>query len=160
MNSTFLEISVVTIALISLILSIIAFLFSGKARTWRRYFRKEEQPENLEEIVNKIVAKLKSLESDQQQMNDRLNSHSETLATAIQHIGLVRFDSAADDGGNLSFSAAFLDAHQSGVILTSMHGRQHNRIYSKIINKGASEQALTEEEKEAVIQAITNQKNN
>lgn len=156
MNNQLLSQIAIIVSILALACSVIAIFFSGKARTWHRYFKAEEQPENLEDIIEIIAAKIKALENGYQENSESLLRQGTTLATAIQHVGLIRFDSGADDGGNLSFTAAFLNAHQSGIVLTSLHGRQHNRIYTKHIYQGTSEQTLSEEEKEAVIQAITN----
>lgn len=158
MNSSMLILASLAVAVTAVIISAIALYLSGKARTWRRYFRSEEQPENLEEIIEKIAGKIRALEARQGESEAEIVEQDRILKTAIQHVGIVRFDSGADEGGNLSFAAAFLDAHQSGIILTSLHGRQHNRIYSKIVKNGASEQVLSDEEKEAVLQALTNKK--
>jgi hypothetical protein len=140
----------------SLVLGIFSSLAAVKARFWRRHFRGEAEPENLQEIMEVVAAKIKKLEDAQEVTNATHISHAATLTTTLQHVGLVRFDSGADDGGNLSFAIALLDANQNGVIITSLHGRQHNRIYAKVIADGASEQILSEEEKEALIGALTN----
>lgn len=139
-------------------LAIVSLMLGMRARYWRRIFESEAEPENLEEIMEVVAAKIKKLE-EQQISNDSLHSsHAATLSTALQYVGLVRFDSGADEGGNLSFAVALLDADQSGVIMTSLHGRQHNRIYAKSVNRGASEQILSDEEKEALMQALTKNK--
>ena len=72
---------------------------------------------------------------------------------ATQKIGLVRFNPFGDGGGNFSFCLALLDAHNSGVVITSMHGRQQNRIYSKRLLNGQSEVQLTDEEEQAIREA-------
>jgi hypothetical protein len=159
MNSQLLEIAGLATGITAIIMSIIAIYFSGKARTWNKYFRAEEQPENLENIIDKVASKIKNLEDAQAFTESLLEKRGEQLDKATQHVGLVRFDSGADDGGNLSFTAAFLNAHQTGLVITSLHGRQHNRVYSKNIVKGRSDNTLSEEEKEAVIQALTNKIN-
>ena len=71
----------------------------------------------------------------------------------MQKVGVVRFNPFDDGGGNFSFSLALLDGHDNGVIITSMYGRQQNRIYTKKISQGASETALTEEEQQAMQEA-------
>ncbi len=158
MSTSHLAIAALILSSITLIAAIYAIITARSARYWRNHFSKEEEPENLEEIIERIAAKLKHLEEKEIQNDKVLSQLTATLATAIQHVGVIRFDSAADDGGNLSFSAALLDAHQSGIILTSLHGRQHNRIYTKQIKLGKSEHILSEEETEALMQAITNNK--
>jgi hypothetical protein len=144
---------------IALILSIFSAISSGQLRAWKRYFRADNHPENLEEIVEQITNKLRKLDDDSDRTKLTLESLANQLNTATQHVGIVRYNGNGDDGGNLSFSAAFLDAHQSGIVLTSLHGRQQNRIYAKVVTDGASINTLSEEEREALIQAITNKHN-
>lgn len=144
---------------IALILGIFASIASGQLRKWKRYFQKENHPENLEEIIEQVVNNLKRLDSESEQAANTLQALTAQLNTATQNVGIIRYNGNGDDGGNLSFSTALLDAHQSGIILTSLHGRQNNRIYAKVIINGASESTLSEEEKEALIQALTGKNN-
>lgn len=144
---------------VALILGIYSAFASGKLRAWKKYFSSEHEPENLEEIVEQIANKLKRLDAESEKSATALEALANQLNTATQHVGIIRYNSNGDDGGNLSFSAALLDAHQSGIILTSLHGRQQNRIYAKVVTNGTSENTLSEEEREALIQALTHNHN-
>lgn len=155
MSTTILVYSALGISILGLILAIIAFLSAGKIRAWRKFFGSDHEPENLEEIIEQLVAKLKQLEANGKQTEQTLEAITAQLATATQHVAVVRYNSNGDDGGNLSFSAALLDAHQTGIVITSLHGRQQNRIYAKVVSEGVSESTLSEEEKEVLIQALT-----
>jgi hypothetical protein len=146
-------------SILALILGVAALWISSQSRTLKKYFKKENQPENLEEVVEHIISKLTELDAHANQTSNNLSSLAHQLNTATQHVGIIRYNGNGDDGGNLSFSAALLDAHQSGIVLTSLHGRQNNRIYAKVITEGASESTLSEEEREALILAITNKTN-
>ena len=55
---------------------------------------------------------------------------------AVRRVGLVRYDAFEDVGGRLSFSCALLDDHGTGVVMTSINGRQDTRVYAKPINEG------------------------
>jgi hypothetical protein len=69
----------------------------------------------------------------------------------IQKIGLIRFNPFEETGGNQSFSLAFLDGEESGLVLTSLHSREMTRIYSKPVKKGKAESfELSAEEKQAI----------
>ena len=70
-----------------------------------------------------------------------------------QKISLVRFNPFGDTGGDQSFSLAVLDAHDSGYVLTSIHGRQGTRVYVKPIDFGDSKYPLSDEERQALNQA-------
>ncbi len=155
MNNTTLVYLALGLSIISAGVGVVSLILASRVRFWHRMFEKDAEPENLQEIMEAVASKIKKLEERQDDTNKIHASHTATLTTALQHVGLVRFDSGADDGGNLSFVLAVLDASQSGIIITSLHGRGHNRIYAKSVNGGASEQTLSEEEKQALIQALT-----
>src|SRR5258708_23812602 len=71
----------------------------------------------------------------------------------FQKIGFVRYNPFDDAGGNVSFAVALLNAHDDGVVISSLHGREGTRVYSKIIKTAKSESQLTEEEQEAIKKA-------
>lgn len=141
---------------VAIALSAYAIIASGQMRALRKLFG-HHKPDSLDEVVEQIVTSITQLDSHARQTEADIEKIINQLNTATQHVGIIRYNSNGDDGGNLSFSAAFLDAHQSGIVLTSLHGRQNNRIYAKAISQGASESTLSEEEREALINAITHQ---
>ena len=57
-------------------------------------------------------------------------------------------------GSDLSYAVALLDAHNDGVVLSSIFGREDSRSYVKPIEAGKSTYILTAEEDEAIRQAI------
>ena len=75
------------------------------------------------------------------------------LAASLRHLAVVRYDAFADMGGHLSWSVALLDDTGSGVVLTSIHGRQDTRSYATPIAAWVSEQQLSPEEEAAVSHA-------
>ncbi len=70
----------------------------------------------------------------------------------FQKIGLVKFNPFSDLGGDQSFSLAILDGSNRGLVITSLHGRQTTRVYTKLIDR-KTEPKLSEEEKLAVKKA-------
>jgi hypothetical protein len=78
----------------------------------------------------------------------------EALRNSVQCVGVVRFDAFEDMGGQLSFSAALLDGHGRGLVLTSINGRRETRIYAKPVEEGSSRYNLSDEEKEAIRRAL------
>jgi hypothetical protein len=155
MNGNTLIITSLILSGLALVVGIYAVIAAGKVRVWRKLFGDQnERPENLEQIIASIAAKIKGLENGQLQSNVHAAQLEELLGYAVQQVGLVRFNSQVDEGGNLSFSLALLDAQRSGFVITSLHGRQQNRIYAKQITSGSSETNLSEEEQNAVFAAI------
>src|SRR5438045_1078847 len=78
---------------------------------------------------------------------------SVTNSLASQKISIVRFNPFGDTGGDQSFSLAVLDAHDSGYVLTSIHGRHGTRVYVKPVDFGKSKYSLSAEEQQALSQA-------
>lgn len=149
------------IAVISFGCAVYAIIIARKSSSWKKFFTTADthDPQNLEDMIEQIVEKIKQLDTHATQTDSTLQTLATQINTATQHVGIVRYNGNGDDGGNLSFSAALLDAHQSGILLTSLHGRQQNRIYAKVVVNGVSESTVSDEEREALIQALTHQNN-
>jgi hypothetical protein len=78
----------------------------------------------------------------------------ELAEEAVRHVAIVRFDAFEDMGGRLSFSAALLDGHGDGLVITSINGRQDTRVYAKQIEGGTSINNLSDEERQAIREAL------
>jgi len=96
--------------------------------------------------VGKVDHRLGELESEYKRL-------AITNGLASQKISIVRFNPFGDTGGDQSFSLAVLDAHDSGYVLTSIHGRQGTRVYVKPVDFGKSKYTLSAEEQQALSQA-------
>ena len=89
-----------------------------------------------------------------QDLEQRVRHLEGAMPAAIQRLGLVRFDAFPGSGGQFSFSAALLDARDSGVVLTAISGREETRLYAKRLDAGVCQQPLSPEEHEAVNKAL------
>lgn len=149
-----------SLPIIALSLSILA-LIAGSFSLWqtislnrlRKNFFAGSRAIDLENVINGLNHGLKSSLNQQLVLDKELQTLKNELTFSVQKIGLVKFNQFDDGAGNLSFCLALLDGYNNGVIFTSMHGRQQNRIYAKKISKGLIETPLTEEEKLALRQA-------
>ena len=74
--------------------------------------------------------------------------------TSIQHVGLVRFNPFEDTGSDQSFALALLDDRRDGVVISSLHGRTNTRLFAKPVEGGASSHALSDEEAQAIREAV------
>ncbi len=74
-------------------------------------------------------------------------------AQALRHVAVIRYDAFTDTGGQLSWSTALLDDTGSGVVLTSIQGRNESRTYAKNVADWASETQLSPEEQDAISNA-------
>ena len=110
----------------------------GHAATLDRDFR------SLHSYVEDLAAGLQS----------RLALVEERLDGAIAHHGLVRYDAYNEMSGRQSTSIALLDAHGSGVVVSSIHHRDQARLYAKQVVEGQGQLELSPEEQEAVRVAL------
>lgn len=81
---------------------------------------------------------------------ERLNQLSRQLESAIQRVGVVRYNPFEDTGSNQSFVLAMLDARGDGFVLSSLHSRQATRMFLKQVSGGKAESAISDEEAEAL----------
>jgi hypothetical protein len=72
----------------------------------------------------------------------------------IQKVGIIRFNAFENMGSDLSFAIALLNYQNNGVVVSSIYSRSECHTYAKPIISGNSSYFLTEEEKQALMQAI------
>ncbi len=82
------------------------------------------------------------------------------LDQAVSFRSLIRYDAYGEMSGRQSTSIALLDATKSGIVLSSIHHRDHARLYAKQVHEGRSELELSPEEDEAVRIALQQPRQN
>ena len=88
--------------------------------------------------------------------SDRRMSEAETrIDGCIAYRALVRYDAYNEMSGQQSSSYALLDAHRSGVVVSSILHREQARVYVKQIHNGESQLELSPEELEAIDTALS-----
>jgi hypothetical protein len=88
-------------------------------------------------------------------LDARLAGAESRLDGALAFRSIVRYDAYNEMSGRQSTSIALLDAHRSGVVLSTIHHRDQARMYAKQIVEGAGLLQLSPEEEEAVRLALT-----
>lgn len=146
------------LVLLSLGMSTLAIFVMAAASGRRRSKLAAEGPQ-IEEAIEGILdghgRAIARLESVVRKLAGEDRRQGMVLAGAVQHVGLVRYDAFEDVGGRLSFSCAMLDDHGDGMVMTSINGRQDTRVYAKPVTGGKSAHNLSEEEVQAIRQALS-----
>jgi hypothetical protein len=156
LNQNFGIIYLVLAALVLLLLVTVAVLLFRVSSLKKRYERLmlRDDGVDLEGLINsyKIVAEDLTQRSEKlEQVTDQITKEMEQH---IQNVALVRYSAFEQGGGELSFSAALLDKKGDGVIFTSIFGRDEARFYGKPVKGGKSEYSLSEEERQAIKDAM------
>lgn len=117
------------------------------------FFQKENK--NPPVSSGALLKQIKVLEERIEETTQEVKELKREMKKAVTNIGIVRFNPFKEIGGDQSFSIAFLNAENDGVVVTSYYGREMNRVYAKHVKKGKSESMLAQEETEAIARAIT-----
>lgn len=75
---------------------------------------------------------------------------------ALSRTAVVRFDAYEDSGGHQSSAFAILDGSRTGIVVSTIQGRDYARIYVKDLDRGQTSTELSPEEQEAVERAMSN----
>lgn len=109
---------------------------------------------NLEQLLTQYATDVITTRREVADLSQELQSLALAQQSAYQKLGFIRYNAFPDVGGELSFSLVLLDNHNSGILLTSIYGREEARVYGKLINSGQSASSLSKEEQRALDQVI------
>lgn len=108
---------------------------------------------SLEHTLSQHLKRVESVDKRLVDLSEAYKQLALTSSFASQKISIVRFNPFGDTGGDQSFSLAVLDSHDSGYVLTSIHGREGTRVYVKPVDYGKTKYTLSDEEQQALAQA-------
>jgi hypothetical protein len=111
--------------------------------------------DNVDELLESYSKKFQTIDNKLDKTFTELQYHSTILNYTLHKVAIKRFNPFADMGGDTSFTAALLNNENCGILLTYIATReQGGRSYAKPIEKGRSNQQLSEEEAEVLATAI------
>jgi hypothetical protein len=153
MNSQYLALVATLLSAILLIVVIWQSLKLHRLDRIRREFFASGLGKDLEQILIDQNRGITKLNQELKELDESLTRLYKDNRNNLQKVGFVRFNPFDDAGGNISFTLALLNAMDDGVIISSLHGRDGTRVYSKSVRAGLSESKLTEEEIQAIKEA-------
>ena len=95
------------------------------------------------------------VEDTARSLEGRMAAAEGRIDGCVAYRSLVRYDAYGEMSGRQSSSVALLDAHRSGVVVSSILHRDQARVYVKQIQAGESELDLSPEEQEAIDRALS-----
>jgi hypothetical protein len=116
--------------------------------------RNNASGQTLLDIVADVTGKVGGFEKVLRAQAKRQEELFALLGRSPRNVGVVRYDAFEDMGGRLSFSAALLDDHGTGLVITSINARAESRVYAKAVKGGGSEHNLSPEEQQAIAEAL------
>lgn len=144
--------SVICVILAVLVITVLCKLKSLKRRI--DSLSRGKDTESLEDIILNFFERVESLEEGEEMTRAALNAIKDNLKITYQKKGLVKYDAFREMSGALSYSLALLDKENNGVLISSMYSREGCYTYAKDIKNGECKINLSEEEAEALKQAV------
>lgn len=109
---------------------------------------------NLEQSITYYYDKLEHTAENIRELAENFDRYDRDNKNTLQRIGIVNFDAFDDISGKMSFSAAILNMHNDGIVLTSIYGHETSNVYIRKIKNGQTETHLLDEEKAALEKAV------
>lgn len=110
---------------------------------------------NLERMLLGHIDETHAVAEENVRLQKEAQRMDQLLQTAVTRVGIVRFCAFEDMGSDLSYAVAMLDAHNNGVVMSSLFGRTDSRSYAKPIENGVSVYPLSNEEQQALQEAMS-----
>lgn len=111
--------------------------------------------------IQRWLAQQQLLEEDVHGLRQELAQAKQALAMLervqkeqVGRVGIVRYNAFRETGHDLSFSIAWLNQRQDGVVVTSIYARGESNVYAKPVIGGQSPYPLSEEERMAIQKAM------
>jgi hypothetical protein len=107
---------------------------------------------SFEKTILEHITFAKKIDRDLQELVNFSNKIYTLSSKAPYKMGLVRFNPFGDVGGNQSFAVAFLDREKTGIVISSLYGREGTRLYAKPVQNGKSLKGygFSKEEQDAI----------
>jgi uncharacterized protein DUF4446 len=156
-RQTIMTAAALAVAVIAILLALSSHRQLVRARRSLLMLQGTFEGRTLIDAVSTFAGQVRSLEGDLERTRIRQQELTERLASSNRNVGIVRFDAFEDMGGLMSFSAAFLDDHQTGIVITAINGRTEARVYAKAVEEGRSSHNLSPEEQRALAEALGRQ---
>jgi hypothetical protein len=146
------------VAGVALLALLFSFFLALRLRGLRRKYKVLKGGKGDKDILGVVGGAMERVRAMEQRVDSLVEvqkEHAELNRLALQKFYMVRYDAFEEMGGRLSFSAALLDEHGDGLVITSINGRTETRTYAKPIKSLDSEHNLSDEEREAIAGAVT-----
>lgn len=153
-----LTLALVIVAGVALIGLLTSAMLAARLRRLHRAYALLRTEDDERDIVSIVGRSLKRIDGLSRRVEDLAVEHRVGVDRgrhALQKFHLIRYDAFDDMGGRLSFSAALLDDHGDGLVITSINGRTETRTYAKPVKNLSSEHNLSDEERAAIEGAVT-----
>ncbi len=123
-----------------------------------RNFLKDLFPESGERDIRKkfeeLLGEVVGFKAKLAYVSKKLSAQEADSLKHTQKVHVIRYNPYNDVGGDQSFSVAFLDKNNTGVVLTSLHTRSGTRVFAKPVSKAKAQSYEFSKEEEQVVKEL------
>jgi len=146
-------IAAILIGVAAIVVALVALSGQRRVRAAYRAFSQGSRDDVLT-LLQRHIDEVGDLRAEVARLQRRSDDLRELLRSGLSRVGTVRYDAFEELGGRLSFSAALLDEHGDGLVITAINGRTDTRAYAKTVTGGRSKHNLSQEEVQAIERAM------
>lgn len=150
----YLILALLVLVLAFIVLCIILLVKVKKLDTRYKKFMQGKNGDELEQVIYERFAELDIMQQIAKEHALEIKNLKRQFRSSYSKIGIVKYDAFKEMGGTLSFVLVLLNDRNNGFMMNCMHSREGCYTYVKEIINGESYIALSEEEKEALKNAI------
>jgi hypothetical protein len=148
------NLAAILLGAVALIVAIAVFMSLSTMRRKIIMIQGRGREEDILQAVSNQIEEVRALRAEARQIVAELQRLAEAFRGSLQRFAVYRYDAFEDMGGQLSFSAAILNDHGDGLVISCINGRQEARTYAKPVQRAASPYNLSPEEQEAIRMAL------
>jgi hypothetical protein len=159
--STFIENNLTLALLVPTVIAVVAVLFAGYLALAFHHLRRQQrtvlgdgQERDLIAHAHSMQSSVDGLGREIERLAGGLGETNKRLDECFTHRSVMRYDAYNDLSGMQSTTVALLDAHFSGILISSIQSRDHARIYVKEVRHGDSREKLSPEEEQVLKEAM------
>ena len=147
---------IASLGVLVIVLFIMVCISLSKVKKLKLRYEKfmEKEDVHLEELLVQYTKKLNVLLQNEKEMQSSIEHMEAIVKDCVQKVGIVRYQAIPNMGADLSYTVALLNKDNDGVVFNGIYGRDGCYTYAKPIKDGKSTYNLSEEEEQAISQAI------
>ncbi|MFA9463453.1 MAG: DUF4446 family protein [Velocimicrobium sp.] len=146
--------SIIIILVIVIVLIVILLKYRRLNKKYNQFMTGQDA-KSLETVIQTRFNEIDEMKEHMFAVDDQLNKINHFLLATYKKMAVVKYDAFREMGGNMSFVLALLTETNDGFVLNTMHSsREGCYTYVKTIHKGQCDVLLSEEEKDALNEAM------
>jgi hypothetical protein len=111
------------------------------------HFMRGENGKSLESTIRTYLGHVDDLRKHDELISEHALRMDRRLSQAVRNVSTMRFKAFDQNASNQSFAIALTNELGNGVILSSLHHRDHVSVFAKPVSSYESSHDLTDEER-------------